>query len=358
MRYLLTGLIAGLLLTGCSPEKGNDQSGTALEIRYELRLTDPVKPELGPQPCEIIQTVDTNGFPQNYRMKLFSEVCLDRSCKVLEATLYWDALGRFLEIEHPPGKPFTKADHIEFTEADYAKLNSILKDTGSLLGTCPISSFSGKKDAQKDADGISGATAASIQSSVIKGAGYSSWVLWRWVNGAAHEQLIALTRKSSPPGFILHCLTGGDPAMIQYALETLSLNGVPPQSNLTAAVLSVLKSSDHTNSRQALEYLKKAIPDAEVRNYRLAEIAGQTDEITSRQIIETLDAEPELSARVMETLAAQLNHMSYFQVHIILTIFENRHLKSETATHHIAGLVAADNAFIARRAKEYLSRME
>ncbi len=361
------GMVHGLLLTagfmavcGCVPRQNSaaPAEDRIRETAYTLNLPDPVQPKTGLQPVEVIQTTDKNGFILNYRMHLRADVCPDgQNCRKLDVTAYWDALGHFQKIEVPPDTPLTKMNGQAFTPDDYARLDAILKDTGSLLGELPLSTFSGTKK-YKDVDGVSGATAASIENSAVKGAAYTSWVLWNRVNGETSAQLLMLTRQTSSTGFLVHCLTGGDPLLAQYALEMLSSGTVPAQEPLTEAVLTALKSMDRSNSRTALDYLKKALPDAAVRNLRLAELSGAADEAAGYQIIETLNAEPDLDARTLETLASQMNRMSYLEVHRVLALIESRHFKSESVSRSVSALAAGDNAFIARRAKEHLSRME
>ena len=66
-------------------------------------------------------------------MGLINKVCLDDVCKLVEVTLYWDAIGYYKRLEYPKGKPLTKLEHEPFTPDDYKKLDSILKDRTSIL---------------------------------------------------------------------------------------------------------------------------------------------------------------------------------------------------------------------------------
>ena len=47
-------------------------------------------------------------------MELINEVCLDGVCKLVEVSMYWDALGFYKSLEYPEGKPLTKVEHEPF----------------------------------------------------------------------------------------------------------------------------------------------------------------------------------------------------------------------------------------------------
>ena len=111
------------------------------DLSFEVDLVDPIYPDMEALPYTVVLKRDARGFPLEYRMFLRTGVCLDGTCKLLEATLYWDALGHFVRFEYPQGTPFTKWEHDPFSAADYENLHGFLADSLSILGTQPLGFF-------------------------------------------------------------------------------------------------------------------------------------------------------------------------------------------------------------------------
>jgi len=77
-----------LFATGCL-------GGLALATTNEtqtIALTDPVYPKQPKKPYALVVHYDAQGFPSGYSMDLINKVCLDDVCKLVEVTLYWDAI--------------------------------------------------------------------------------------------------------------------------------------------------------------------------------------------------------------------------------------------------------------------------
>ena len=74
-----------------------------------------------------------NNVPVGYQATLNMAVCDDKLCANVFLKMDWDLAGSFVGFDTLPGKPLTKFDHKRFTDADYKKLDQILKDRNSML---------------------------------------------------------------------------------------------------------------------------------------------------------------------------------------------------------------------------------
>ncbi len=92
----------------------------------QIPLHDPVKPDEPAIDFRVELILDADGFPLEYRLSLFTGVCLDGQCNPLQADLFWDVLGNYTRLEDDDA-PLTKGDHKPFTDADYVRLDQILK---------------------------------------------------------------------------------------------------------------------------------------------------------------------------------------------------------------------------------------
>jgi hypothetical protein len=73
-----------------------------------IQLTDPVYPKKPKKEHSLTAYSDEQGFPSGYSMELINEVCLDGVCKLVEVTMYWDAIGFYQSLEYPEGKPLNQ----------------------------------------------------------------------------------------------------------------------------------------------------------------------------------------------------------------------------------------------------------
>jgi hypothetical protein len=310
------------------------------EIR-RIELRDPVSVSPDPLVYEISRTFDENGFPSGYHMKLITDVCEDTVCKILNVTLYWDEMGRYVRLETPPGAPLTKQDHVEFSADDNRQLNEILRNRNSVMARYSFTEVSGGKDHEPDA--VSGATPPEVQTGVVKGAAYTTWVLWQWANGEITDRMVQMTKENSSADFIHHCLQSADQDRIEYALEYI---GNDPQ--FWRSVSRALDQMDYGNLGFAVQYL------GQTDEIRLAESVGQVPQRVSEQIVKHFSKQPEpLSPDVLSVLVSRLPQMSYYELYTSLDLFDDNGLSSEKIRQNLSVLTNSPNPFIARKAKEY-----
>ena len=65
------------------------------EVYRNIELIDPVYPEKEKRQHQLIVHKDEDGHPEGYSMNLINSVCLDKKCKLVEVTMYWDDTGNY-----------------------------------------------------------------------------------------------------------------------------------------------------------------------------------------------------------------------------------------------------------------------
>jgi len=75
---------------------------------YHIRLIDPVKQDSAARTYKVILCFDEHRYPATYQLSMRIEVCLEKICKPLELTLFWNALGDYEYLEYPEHLPLTK----------------------------------------------------------------------------------------------------------------------------------------------------------------------------------------------------------------------------------------------------------
>lgn len=139
---------------------------------------------------------DAEKIPIGYESRINTPVCDDKLCANVILMFYWDLAGNYVRFDTLPGKPLTKFDHKRFSEADYKKIDQLLKDKNSMLRVLDKEDLVDKtvKIKSTTVDAVTGATPKTIKNAVVEGAVYSSFTLWHFINGAVKDSMAAYTR--------------------------------------------------------------------------------------------------------------------------------------------------------------------
>ena len=314
-------LLSVVLFAVSSPaEKINCHSGSR-QVSFGLELRNPARPGLPSKNYPVRLSLDARGFPEEYQMPLFTDVCLDRVCNPIDAVLVWDAIGNFRRLDVSLQFPLTKGDHEPFSAEDVARLDQILKNRESILGTYPVDFFV-KPPAQSDVDGVDGvssATPKTVQDAVVPAAAYTSWVLWQWVNGDAAAQLRARTEARCTADYLEHALMMKDAHFHEFALRIM-LQKQLYSPEFTAAAFRLVEEEEH--GRLALAYLTASPMGQGELNLQLITLIG-TDPDVSRRILDYFDGLPEMNREVCEKLSEQIQGVQdYSEIHRALSLLE------------------------------------
>jgi hypothetical protein len=138
---------------------------------------------------------NADNIPTGYKTNLDMAVCNDGLCARLVLKMYWDLAGGYMGYDTITGNPLTKFDHKRFSGKDYDKLNKILKDKNSILGSVEKEELIDKsiKIKATNVDAITGATSQSIKNAVVEGAVYSTYALWHLVFGSLIDSMRSYT---------------------------------------------------------------------------------------------------------------------------------------------------------------------
>jgi hypothetical protein len=335
--------------------EGSEPGGET--ITYEVELADPAFASTPARVHAVVQSRDRNGFPVGYALPVETHVCTDQKCKIVEATMFWDALGYYERIECPPDKPLTKKEHVPFDAEDYAKLDRILKDRDSILATRSLAFLAKPVETDDGIDAWTGATPLTVQESVVKDAAYTTWVLWRWANGEIVQKLRGLTEQSCTPEYLKHLLRSEDRRHADFALKYV-MEHHPAEVQFVQDVFHVLENGDREHVAVSIEFLNRAMKDKTRLHARLIDSCCRMKSIYAPVILDYFAAQADLPTTTLEGLTGRLDRLPYYQVHLILRLLEQRKFFSEKTESDVSQLLASDNFFIARRACEYLMEQE
>ena len=324
---------------------------------HPVVIVDPVFPSAPARVYGVILSKDRNGFPVEYALSFEAHVCTDGECEAVELTMIWNVIGDFQRLTYPPGKPFTKKDHVPFTAADYAKLDRILKDRASILESWTLDYLEQPEQLTDGVDAMTSPTPATVRDSVIQDAAYTSWALWHWANGSIVSKLRDITKQNCTPEYLNHMLIGEDSRCADFALAYV-MEQHPADPQFVQNVVCILEHGEREQITRSLEFLSHAIPDKEAFHARLIESLSEIRPTDCPLILQEIDAEADLPATTIESLTGRLSQLPYFPVHLILKMLEERSFVSEQTISDVAALLESDNFFIARRASEHLLKQD
>jgi len=332
-----------------------------------IQLTDPVYPKKPKKEHSLTAYIDEQGFPSGYSMELINEVCLDGVCKLVEVTMYWDAIGFYQNLEYPEGKPLTKVEHEPFVPADYEKLDSILKDRDSILDDHELGFLATEKDDKpseeddategQDVDGVSKATPGAVKEAVVKDAAWTTWVLWKYANTELVTIMQDITKSRISPKFLKHLLDSNNWQKIEFVLNHL-LEQKPVAPQYIDKVAEVMPTAGIDHIELAIEYLQQASPDKSSCYQKLIGTLVKLDEYGAAMVIELLHSDDQLEDKIIEEFASSLVSQQYYPIHLGLRLIESREYFSKSVETDIVKLLHNHDFFIARRASDFLSNQQ
>jgi len=351
-KVLLVVLFSVFLNGGCSV-KGEKADMLTVEVAH---------PGLNggkPHSCSLFRISDQEGCPQEYYMDVDSVACGDVVCEVIKVRLHWDALGDYLRYELPNGGTLTKKGNNPFNAADNEKLNLILSDRSSALRNFNPASLAAPNSAGDDVDAVTKPTPLFYQNSVVKGAIYTCYTLWYWVNGDVSRKIFELTSKACTHEHLMRYVQDGSDKFFIFAVEQLGARGIFDEAT-AAAIMKRANEGSAVYMQAALNYfelaLTKNMPDlyfAAVMRF-FAEGNSQKRTLCLRSLGE---AGQTGSAEFYKKMAGFLPSLgSYFEVHLLLNILEKHDPDSVEIIKQVEKVLQSDNFLIARRAFWFLEK--
>jgi hypothetical protein len=340
-------LVALFVLVGAGPSR-------SIEVSHKLRISHPGDPNSQPIPVTLVQSLDTHGEPSAYHMWVDSVICREQNCQVVKVKLHWNALGKYQRYEVAKGSKLTKLDHVPFTDADHAKLQSILSDRNSPLMEVTKEGLTGPKS--KGVDGVSGATVLTLKSNVVVGAGYCCYDLWHWANGEVADIVRAQSGQRFSEAALKKLLNSDKDAAISFALVHLRKRKLFDRETAIAVARSMRRASDKLID-PALTYLKAAAPNDAAYYDDIVIIFSDCSEEKRVHIITSLSDDKRIPKNVYDRLSSAMPKFnSHHELHLLLALITSRGAGSDEINQNAARLLKHKKFFVARRAYWYLKK--
>ena len=345
-------VLFSVLLFGANSKiiQSNDTIKHTVKIHHPgIGLTNSVKKAL-------IQIKGKGDEADEFYMDVKTVVCGDSQCRIDTIRIFWNELGFYDRLVLPAGVVLEKAEGEHFSSEDYQKLDKILANKNCSLKEVYKKELVGRETTE-GIDGISGATIIIHNDDYVKGAVWTCYTLWHWVNGKVFsiirnitgddrstEELHAFLKQTAlkPKIFALEQLIRHK----NYQAETLSL------------VLQQGTTEDYQLHKLILQYLEYAPHDYYASSFKtlLKNVIPHQRQLYLSTLLKT---HQQLPKPFFETISLQLpTWQDYPSIHLFLKILEEKATVSPAILQAIFPLLDNKNFIVARRAYWFLNEQK
>jgi len=300
----------------------------------------------------LFQIRTAEGEPMAYYRKIKQEACFDGKCRPLNVWVYWNITGRYLGLALPPGEFLSKTEHVPFTRAEYWRLNGLLADSLSPLGQWKIQQIK-KTSGEADLDGITGATTPSIAPYVVKGALYTTYVLWHVIYGNTQQEVMRLTAAQLTPNLIAKIISGKDRSDRLWVLPYLTETDLAP--TLQDSLLAMINEENYSLSERVIKLLPaKSLDDPLMQNKWVAQLKVVHYALQSLLLEKLMHASTLYPASAV-ALAEQMKHLNGKPLANIFKLYRKFQVSDKRVMRVVTELSNSDNGYVAHMAKDYLT---
>jgi hypothetical protein len=270
-RQRLECVASAPLLSGRSPQAG---AGAALILllacsvipasastkeRHTVELIHPGISETDPVERTLVHVQRRNSKPDEFYIDVDSVFCKDTVCRVIKIRLYWDELGFYDRLSRKRGTIIEKGNGEPFTEEDYHKLDVVLANRATTVWDLDLRTI-GLLQLGEGVDAVSGATVSLDESEYVKGAAWSCYTLWHWVNGGVGVEIRNTMGNTLSVAELRSHLDSDDRRYQAFALEQLARRR-SHDPDTAEAVARLASKVDIELLDPILEYAECAPPD-------------------------------------------------------------------------------------------------
>ena len=305
-------------------------------------------------PDTLFQVRAASGLPIAYYKKIYTGVCFDNECRMLDIVLYWNITGRYLGFELPEGEFLSKFDHEPFTESEYERLHSLLADLLSPLGMYAYNELAPRPPVEEEeVDGVTSATSKDILEYVVEGAAFTTYTLRTLVYGPIQDEVESLTRQALSEELVLKILESPDVSDRIWALGQVRDN-FELSPALRAAILNFIDDDNYSLAERAVHAIGSGELESNALQMLLLEKFYQSDYGLQKLILDKLKEAPQLDAKVTADLARNLKKWEGGLLSNVLDLYIAQKVYDIETCRMVSELLQNENRYISQKAFNFL----
>ncbi|KAA5546803.1 hypothetical protein [Adhaeribacter rhizoryzae] len=306
----------------------------------------------------LFQVKSKENYPVSYFRKIQASVCFDDKCRLLDIVLYWNITGRYLGFEMPEGEYLSKTDHDPFQPGEYKKLDQILADPNSPMGTFTYEQLT--LQPPKNSPGVDATTSPTpplVAEHIVQGAAYTTYKLWHFIYGRTQTEVQNATLKALTPTLMKEILASPDEKDKMWALNHIS-GYVELTAELQKRVVALMDDKNFSLAERAVNAINKKDLSSKTLQLFLLDKFNATDYSLKKLIIDKLKQAPELDNEVKTKLAKNLNQLNGEILSRVLDVFKQHKTLDKATLLNISELLQNENAFISRKAFDFFQNID
>ena len=305
-------------------------------------------------PDTLFQIRSASGLPIAYYKKIYTGVCFDNECRMLDIVLYWNITGRYLGFELPEGEFLSKFDHEPFTESEYERLHGLLADLLSPLGMYAYNELAPKPPVEEEeVDGITSATSKDILEYVVEGAAFTTYTLRTLVYGPIQDEVESLTRQALSEELVLKILESPDVSDRIWALGHVR-DHLELTPALRVAILNFIDDDNYSLAERAVHAIGSGELESNALQMLLLEKFYQSDYGLQKLILDKLKEAPQLDAKVTADLAQNLKKWEGGLLSNVLDLYIAQKVYDIETCRMVSELLQNENRYISQKAFNFL----
>ena len=305
----------------------------------------------------IVEYVDEFNHPVMFSRDIFTGVCIDGKCRLLQIILFWNATGRYLGFELPHGEFLSKTEHDPFVPAEYDRLHELLSQANSPLATYSIDELVPAKDSSNQkVDAVSSATIAAVLDYIVEGAVYTTYTLWHIVHGPTKREIEKLTAARLDAELALQILNCNNLNDQVWTLNHMS-GDMEITPDLLNKLIELISGKDIYLAERSLNALKPGAINSQIQQ-ELAEIFSTSGFLQKRLIIQKLKEVKELNPEVVQIFSSELHNLNGTLTKNLLELYKIHTVDDSYTVSEVAKLLKHENRYISNQALLFLENIE
>lgn len=321
----------------------------------KVHLLEILHPGRDSNKVENLALVETTS--NEFYMDVPSVYCYDSVCKMDTVRVFWNNIGVYSRLELREGIQLEKSEGEDFSDLDYKKLHTILKNEKSALKNLGIGDILKSKNPHElDVDAISGATAIEIdESEFVKGAIITCYTIWHWANSSIKDTIRNISGDALNTEEILSYLSKSKDEKL-FGMEQITRKAIYDEKTVDSILRLKVKDGSELNKLR-LRYLEQADLQTYLSSIKELFNFGTSSQksLYLQSLRKNIDS---ITKDYFESFSQEVLKLnSYQEVNLFLILLEEKGHVSSLILDNIMPLLDKD-ILIARRAYWYLSNQK
>ena len=307
---------------------------------------------------EIYELLDSTGITIWFGRHIFKDVCISGKCKMIRLWIFWNGTGNYLGHQLLPREPLTKSDHTLFVDADYRKLDNILKDSTSILKRLKQEELIIMPENKEllNVDGYTAATQPTLAEVVVKDAVYSCHTLWHTVYGPVQKNIFEILESRISTEYLTLLFENENPEYISWAIESV-VKHPEYHADFYPQIMEFISSENSALANKALSYFQPELLADTVIQLQLIQVIPDSDASIKYEILWKFTGVNQIHPKVVVNLLEMFisQELSIGTYNLILRLITPEHLNDNEQIVQILNILSEnENGYIRNMSKKAL----